>query len=172
MALLGLSHVTAKLRASSSFHCKWFGNPQPWQGREQWVLRTGMHSWQLPEGLGVSGGPCPDSGVPPIGSRWPSEVPGGSGVLWCFVSAGLISPFLHEQLFEGAVTSALPSKAFKLLLFPPPPCFLWQLDHIEVKFASEAEDKIKEDCCPGKPFSTFRTEVKSEIQILEVWKLN
>ncbi|XP_019361916.1 PREDICTED: leucine--tRNA ligase, cytoplasmic isoform X1 [Gavialis gangeticus] len=33
-----------------------------------------------------------------------------------------------------------------------------ELDHIEVKFASEAEDKIKEDCCPGKPFSTFRME--------------
>ncbi|KAL9836093.1 leucine--tRNA ligase, cytoplasmic [Geothlypis trichas] len=33
-----------------------------------------------------------------------------------------------------------------------------ELDHIEVKFASEAEDKIKEDCCPGKPFSVFRTE--------------
>uniref|UniRef100_A0A8B9ZHL6 Leucine--tRNA ligase, cytoplasmic n=1 Tax=Anas platyrhynchos TaxID=8839 RepID=A0A8B9ZHL6_ANAPL len=33
-----------------------------------------------------------------------------------------------------------------------------ELDHIEVKFASEAEDKIKEECCPGKPFSVFRTE--------------
>lgn len=52
--------------------------------------------------------------------------------------------------------------------FPPPRFFLLQLDHIEVKFASEAEDKIKEDCCPGKPFSVFRTEVISEIQILKV----
>ncbi|EMP40904.1 Leucyl-tRNA synthetase, cytoplasmic [Chelonia mydas] len=33
-----------------------------------------------------------------------------------------------------------------------------ELDHIEVKFASEADDKIKEDCCPGKPFSVFRME--------------
>ncbi|XP_029439505.1 leucine--tRNA ligase, cytoplasmic isoform X2 [Rhinatrema bivittatum] len=32
-----------------------------------------------------------------------------------------------------------------------------ELDRIEVKFASEAEDKIKEDCCPGKPFSVFST---------------
>uniref|UniRef100_A0A673V2P3 Leucine--tRNA ligase, cytoplasmic n=1 Tax=Suricata suricatta TaxID=37032 RepID=A0A673V2P3_SURSU len=33
-----------------------------------------------------------------------------------------------------------------------------ELEHIEVKFASEAEDKIKEDCCPGKPLNVFRTE--------------
>ncbi|XP_077329130.1 leucine--tRNA ligase, cytoplasmic [Lithobates pipiens] len=32
------------------------------------------------------------------------------------------------------------------------------LDQIEVKFASEADDKIREECCPGKPFSVFRTE--------------
>ncbi|KAM9312433.1 leucine--tRNA ligase, cytoplasmic isoform 2-T2 [Gastrophryne carolinensis] len=32
------------------------------------------------------------------------------------------------------------------------------LDQIEVKFASEADDKIKEECCPGKPYSVFRTE--------------
>lgn len=98
----------------------------------------------------------------------------GSGVLLLpYVSAGLLSPFLHGQLFDGAVTSAVPSKAITLLLVPSSPIFsLLQLDHIEVKFASEAEDKIKEDCCPGKPFSIFRTEVKSEIQILEVRKLN
>uniref|UniRef100_A0A2K6FMJ9 Leucine--tRNA ligase, cytoplasmic n=1 Tax=Propithecus coquereli TaxID=379532 RepID=A0A2K6FMJ9_PROCO len=33
-----------------------------------------------------------------------------------------------------------------------------ELEHIEVKFASEAEDKVKEDCCPGKPLNVFRTE--------------
>lgn len=32
------------------------------------------------------------------------------------------------------------------------------LDQIDVKFASDADDKIKEDCCPGKPFSVLRTE--------------
>uniref|UniRef100_A0A8C7LCA1 Leucine--tRNA ligase, cytoplasmic n=1 Tax=Oncorhynchus kisutch TaxID=8019 RepID=A0A8C7LCA1_ONCKI len=34
-----------------------------------------------------------------------------------------------------------------------------ELDQIDVVFASEADDKIKEDCCPGKPFSVFRSEV-------------
>ncbi|MEE6522403.1 hypothetical protein FKM82_020933 [Ascaphus truei] len=34
-----------------------------------------------------------------------------------------------------------------------------ELDQIEVKFASDAEEKIKEECCPGKPLSVFRTEV-------------
>nr|XP_014996614.2 leucine--tRNA ligase, cytoplasmic isoform X3 [Macaca mulatta] len=33
-----------------------------------------------------------------------------------------------------------------------------ELEHIEVKFASEAEDKIREDCCPGKPLTVFRIE--------------
>uniref|UniRef100_A0A8D0DXC2 Leucine--tRNA ligase, cytoplasmic n=1 Tax=Salvator merianae TaxID=96440 RepID=A0A8D0DXC2_SALMN len=33
-----------------------------------------------------------------------------------------------------------------------------ELEHIEVKFASEGEEKIKEECCPGKPFFVFRTE--------------
>ncbi|XP_053575255.1 leucine--tRNA ligase, cytoplasmic [Bombina bombina] len=35
---------------------------------------------------------------------------------------------------------------------------LIELDQIEIKFASDAEEKIKEDCCPGKPYSVFRTE--------------
>ncbi|KAJ8266803.1 hypothetical protein GJAV_G00134870 [Gymnothorax javanicus] len=33
-----------------------------------------------------------------------------------------------------------------------------ELDQMDVAFASEADDKIKEDCCPGKPFSVFRSE--------------
>ncbi|XP_052444280.1 leucine--tRNA ligase, cytoplasmic [Carassius gibelio] len=33
-----------------------------------------------------------------------------------------------------------------------------ELDQIDVVFASEADDKVKEDCCPGKPFCVFRSE--------------
>lgn len=33
-----------------------------------------------------------------------------------------------------------------------------ELDQIDVLFASDADDKVKEDCCPGKPFSVFRSE--------------
>uniref|UniRef100_A0A8C5HJF4 Leucine--tRNA ligase, cytoplasmic n=1 Tax=Gouania willdenowi TaxID=441366 RepID=A0A8C5HJF4_GOUWI len=33
-----------------------------------------------------------------------------------------------------------------------------ELEQIEVLFASEADDKVKEDCCPGKPFCVFRSE--------------
>lgn len=33
-----------------------------------------------------------------------------------------------------------------------------ELECIEVKFASEAEEKIREECCPGKPLNVFRTE--------------
>lgn len=33
-----------------------------------------------------------------------------------------------------------------------------ELDQIDVAFASEADEKVKEDCCPGKPFCVFRSE--------------
>ncbi|XP_022084467.1 leucine--tRNA ligase, cytoplasmic-like isoform X2 [Acanthaster planci] len=33
-----------------------------------------------------------------------------------------------------------------------------ELEGLEVKFSSEATDKIQEECCPGKPFSIFRAE--------------
>lgn len=38
-----------------------------------------------------------------------------------------------------------------------------QLEQIDVLFASEADDKVKEDCCPGKPFSVFRSEVEKRL---------
>lgn len=38
---------------------------------------------------------------------------------------------------------------------------LLQLEQIDVLFASEADDKVKEDCCPGKPFCVFRSEVNA-----------
>ncbi|XP_075397882.1 leucine--tRNA ligase, cytoplasmic isoform X2 [Tenrec ecaudatus] len=41
-----------------------------------------------------------------------------------------------------------------------------ELEHIDVKFASEAEDKIREECCPGKPFNVFRTEPGVLISLL------
>ncbi|XP_006891166.1 PREDICTED: leucine--tRNA ligase, cytoplasmic isoform X2 [Elephantulus edwardii] len=41
-----------------------------------------------------------------------------------------------------------------------------ELEHIEVKFASEAEDKIREDCCPGKPLNVFRREPGVLVSIL------
>uniref|UniRef100_A0A673AVH9 Leucine--tRNA ligase, cytoplasmic n=1 Tax=Sphaeramia orbicularis TaxID=375764 RepID=A0A673AVH9_9TELE len=33
-----------------------------------------------------------------------------------------------------------------------------ELEQIDILFASEADDKVKEDCCPGKPFCVFRSE--------------
>uniref|UniRef100_A0A8D2CZ86 Leucine--tRNA ligase, cytoplasmic n=1 Tax=Sciurus vulgaris TaxID=55149 RepID=A0A8D2CZ86_SCIVU len=41
-----------------------------------------------------------------------------------------------------------------------------ELEHIEVKFASEAEDKVREDCCPGKPLNVFRTEPGVPISLI------
>uniref|UniRef100_A0A8I5YLB4 leucine--tRNA ligase n=1 Tax=Pongo abelii TaxID=9601 RepID=A0A8I5YLB4_PONAB len=41
-----------------------------------------------------------------------------------------------------------------------------ELEHIEVKFASEAEDKIREDCCPGKPLNVFRIEPGVSISLV------
>ncbi|XP_060942051.1 leucine--tRNA ligase, cytoplasmic [Limanda limanda] len=33
-----------------------------------------------------------------------------------------------------------------------------ELEKIDILFASEGDDKVKEECCPGKPFSVFRSE--------------
>ncbi|KAL6098507.1 lars1 [Pungitius sinensis] len=33
-----------------------------------------------------------------------------------------------------------------------------ELEQIDILFASEGDDKVKEDCCPGKPFCVFRSE--------------
>ncbi|XP_051902567.1 leucine--tRNA ligase, cytoplasmic [Hippocampus zosterae] len=33
-----------------------------------------------------------------------------------------------------------------------------ELERIDILFASEADDKVKEDCCPGQPFCVFRSE--------------
>ncbi|KAM4868231.1 leucine--tRNA ligase, cytoplasmic isoform X1 [Urocitellus parryii] len=41
-----------------------------------------------------------------------------------------------------------------------------EIEHIEVKFASEAEDKVREDCCPGKPLNVFRTEPGVQISLV------
>ncbi|XP_023698173.2 leucine--tRNA ligase, cytoplasmic [Paramormyrops kingsleyae] len=41
-----------------------------------------------------------------------------------------------------------------------------ELDQIDVVFASEADDKIREDCCPGKPFSVFRTEPGVSVSLI------
>ncbi|KAI4901262.1 hypothetical protein NFI96_033672, partial [Prochilodus magdalenae] len=41
-----------------------------------------------------------------------------------------------------------------------------ELDQIDVLFASEADDKVKEDCCPGKPFSVFRSEPGVSVSLL------
>lgn len=39
-------------------------------------------------------------------------------------------------------------------------CNVLQMEGIDIRFSEEAEgDKVKDDCCPGKPFITFRTEV-------------
>ena len=42
------------------------------------------------------------------------------------------------------------------LTFYPIP---FQMEGIEVKFSDDAEEKVQQECCPGKPFITFRTEV-------------
>ncbi|XDV39277.1 hypothetical protein PO909_008541, partial [Leuciscus waleckii] len=41
-----------------------------------------------------------------------------------------------------------------------------ELDQIDVVFASEADDKVKEDCCPGKPFCVFRSEPGVSVSLL------
>ncbi|KAM9106485.1 leucine--tRNA ligase, cytoplasmic [Megaptera novaeangliae] len=47
-----------------------------------------------------------------------------------------------------------------------------ELEHIEVKFASEAEDKVREDCCPGKPLNVFRTEPGVSVSLVNSQPFN
>lgn len=42
-----------------------------------------------------------------------------------------------------------------------------EMEGVDVKFSEEAEgDKVKDDCCPGKPFITFRTEPSVTVRIV------
>ena len=41
-----------------------------------------------------------------------------------------------------------------------------EIEGIDIKFSDGAEDKIKEDCCPGKPFIVYRTEVCFVVVVL------
>lgn len=40
------------------------------------------------------------------------------------------------------------------------------LEGIDIKYSDEADDKVKEDCCPGKPFTTFREEPSVAIKLV------
>ena len=33
------------------------------------------------------------------------------------------------------------------------------MEGLDIRYSDEGDDKVKEDCCPGKPFTTFREEV-------------
>lgn len=41
-----------------------------------------------------------------------------------------------------------------------------ELEDVTVKTADDADDKVKEDCCPGKPFITFFTEPSVKMNLL------
>ncbi|GFS17470.1 leucine--tRNA ligase [Elysia marginata] len=41
-----------------------------------------------------------------------------------------------------------------------------ELEDVTVKTADDADDKVKEDCCPGKPFITFYTEPSVKMNLL------
>lgn len=40
------------------------------------------------------------------------------------------------------------------------------LEGIDIKYSDEADDKVKEDCCPGKPFTTFREEPSVAVKLV------
>ena len=37
------------------------------------------------------------------------------------------------------------------------PCF--KVEGIDLKYSEDAHERIREECCPGKPFVVYRTEV-------------
>ncbi|XP_062608750.1 leucine--tRNA ligase, cytoplasmic-like [Saccostrea cucullata] len=40
------------------------------------------------------------------------------------------------------------------------------LEGLDIRYSDEADDKVKEDCCPGKPFTTFREEPSVTVQVI------
>lgn len=40
------------------------------------------------------------------------------------------------------------------------------MDEIDVKYTDEAQDKTKEDCCPGNPFITFLVTPSISMQFI------
>ncbi|XP_050416526.2 leucine--tRNA ligase, cytoplasmic [Patella vulgata] len=41
-----------------------------------------------------------------------------------------------------------------------------ELEGIEIKFSDLAEDKVKEECCPGKPFMTFTEQASVKVRFV------
>ncbi|XP_072026389.1 leucine--tRNA ligase, cytoplasmic-like [Amphiura filiformis] len=41
-----------------------------------------------------------------------------------------------------------------------------EMEGLDLKFSSEATDKIQEECCPGKPFTVFRTEPSVAVKLV------
>ncbi|XP_048776266.2 leucine--tRNA ligase, cytoplasmic-like [Ostrea edulis] len=40
------------------------------------------------------------------------------------------------------------------------------VEGLDIRYSDEADDKVKEDCCPGKPFTTFREEPSVAINLV------
>ncbi|XP_067663552.1 leucine--tRNA ligase, cytoplasmic-like [Haliotis asinina] len=41
-----------------------------------------------------------------------------------------------------------------------------ELEKIDIKFSEDADEKVQQDCCPGKPFITYRTEPNVPLKLL------
>jgi leucyl-tRNA synthetase len=46
------------------------------------------------------------------------------------------------------------------------------LEDLNIKYANEAEDKIKEECCPGAPFITFIVKPSINVHFINPQKCN
>ncbi|PVD35216.1 hypothetical protein C0Q70_06497 [Pomacea canaliculata] len=45
-------------------------------------------------------------------------------------------------------------------------CNTLELEGLDIKFSEGADEKVREDCCPGKPFITYRTEPSVNILLI------
>ncbi|XP_046369849.2 leucine--tRNA ligase, cytoplasmic-like [Haliotis rufescens] len=41
-----------------------------------------------------------------------------------------------------------------------------ELERIDIRFSEDANEKVQQDCCPGKPFITYRTEPNVPLKLL------
>nr|KAG5701780.1 hypothetical protein BaRGS_000770 [Batillaria attramentaria] len=45
-------------------------------------------------------------------------------------------------------------------------CNTLELEGLDVRFSEEADEKVRDDCCPGKPFISYRTEPSVSIRMV------
>lgn len=81
--------------------------------------------------------------------------------------AGVVSGYVH---FDMSLLHYKKIMGWLLKVFHYDNIFLRQLDGVEVKFSTEGNVKVKEDCSPGKPLCEFIAVPSVNLTVIGVLK--